>query len=302
MSADTVSGVAAPARQLPAPLTTVRDARRATHLVNPRRGPLLAHIAEPTSAAALAHKLGLPRQRLTYHLRALDHFAMLSRIDDWQPPRQASRLGQSAQRFLDRHPPGLIVLACAQEAEMLALVRRFLTMLAVLTLTPAVAPAVPAESGTLDEASAAEAFEKLRALAGTWTFTTAADHGSVSYELVSNGTAIFERVMNVEHGETGMVSVIFREGDRLVLQHFCSSGNQPRLVSAGLEGHAIRFTFERASNLASPGAGHIHGAVFEFPTTGAFKSHWTWRVNGVETTSTRHHKARNESGRTHQPE
>jgi len=65
------------ARSAPPPFATVRDADRAAHLVNPRRGPLLAHLTEPTSAAGLARKLGLPRQRLTYHLRALERAGLI---------------------------------------------------------------------------------------------------------------------------------------------------------------------------------------------------------------------------------
>ena len=80
------------------------------------------------------------------------------------------------------------------------------------------------------------------------------------------------------------------EEDRLVLQHYCSAGNQPRLVSTGLDGHEIRFTFERATNLPSIGIGHIHAAVFTFPGTGPFTSRWTWLADGVETTSTRRHE------------
>ncbi|HUE85934.1 MAG TPA: helix-turn-helix domain-containing protein [Vicinamibacterales bacterium] len=69
--------MAARARPAPPPFSTVRDADRAAHLVNPRRGPLLAHLTEPTSAAALARKLGLPRQRLTYHLRELERAGLI---------------------------------------------------------------------------------------------------------------------------------------------------------------------------------------------------------------------------------
>jgi hypothetical protein len=173
----------------------------------------------------------------------------------------------------------------------MAHVSRFVTIITALSLTPLLAS--PEHTGPattpVAKADARAAFEKLRAITGTWTFTTDTDHGRVSYELVSNGTAILERVMNEEHGETGMVSVIYLDRDRLILQHYCTSGNQPRLVSAGLEGDEIRFTFERASNLASPDAGHIHGAVFTFAGPGPFASRWTWRSNRTETTSTRRH-------------
>jgi hypothetical protein len=168
---------------------------------------------------------------------------------------------------------------------------RVVTIITALSLTPlfaSPAPAGPAPT-PIARADARAAFEKLRAIAGTWTFTTDSDHGTVSYELVSNGTAILERVMNEEHGETGMVSVVYLDGDRLILQHYCSSGNQPRLVSPGLEGDEIRFTFEGASNLASADSGHIHGAVFSFAGPGPFASRWTWRENGVDTTTARRH-------------
>jgi len=170
-------------------------------------------------------------------------------------------------------------------------ISRVVTVIAALSLTPLVAWVGQPRAATtpVTEADAEAAFEKLRAITGTWTFTTDADRGRVSYELVSNGTAIVERVMNDEHGEAGMVSVIYLDGDRLVLQHYCAAGNQPRLVSRGLEGEEIRFGFERASNLASPDAGHIHGAVFTFAGPGPFASRWTWRSNRTETTSTRRH-------------
>jgi len=68
---------AARARSAPPPVSTVRDAARAAHLVNPRRGHLLVHLTEPASAAGLARKLGVPRQRLTYHLRALERAGLI---------------------------------------------------------------------------------------------------------------------------------------------------------------------------------------------------------------------------------
>ena len=132
-------------------------------------------------------------------------------------------------------------------------------------------------------------FDTLRALAGTWTFTGDADQGRVSYEVVSGGSAVLERVMNGEHGEAGMVSVIFLDDDRLVLQHYCSAGNQPRLVSPGLDGDEIRFTFDSATSRPPVSAGHIHGAVFRFPDGRPFESHWTWRQDGTETTAVRRH-------------
>jgi DNA-binding transcriptional ArsR family regulator len=50
----------------------IEDAGAATVALEPLRARLLAELAEPASAAALAERLGLSRQRLNYHLRALE--------------------------------------------------------------------------------------------------------------------------------------------------------------------------------------------------------------------------------------
>src|SRR5690348_4564089 len=40
--------------------------------LDPVRSRLLAELAEPASAAALALRLGIPRQKINYHLRTLE--------------------------------------------------------------------------------------------------------------------------------------------------------------------------------------------------------------------------------------
>jgi DNA-binding transcriptional ArsR family regulator len=50
----------------------IEDTRRAQVLLQEGRIRLLEHLAEPSSAAALARRLDLPRQRVNYHLRELE--------------------------------------------------------------------------------------------------------------------------------------------------------------------------------------------------------------------------------------
>ena len=52
--------------------------------LSPIRRQLLARLAEPTSASALASELGVPRQRLNYHLRALEDAGLLSLVETRQ--------------------------------------------------------------------------------------------------------------------------------------------------------------------------------------------------------------------------
>jgi DNA-binding transcriptional ArsR family regulator len=50
----------------------IDDAGAAVAALDPVRGRLLAELAEPASAAALAARVGLPRQKVNYHLRTLE--------------------------------------------------------------------------------------------------------------------------------------------------------------------------------------------------------------------------------------
>ena len=138
-----------------------------------------------------------------------------------------------------------------------------------------VAEAQPAQS-------AREAFERFKALAGRWEAATLDEQGKpvkapVTYEVVSAGTTVLERIVE---GKSDMVSAIHLDGDRLVLTHFCSAGNQPRMVARTFEGNAVRFEFLDATSLASPSAGHIHEAVFRFNDRNQVDSEWTYYESG----------------------
>lgn len=60
----------------------VEDTRRAQVLLQDVRLELLEHLAEPASAAALARRLGLPRQRLNYHLRELEAHRLIELVEE----------------------------------------------------------------------------------------------------------------------------------------------------------------------------------------------------------------------------
>ncbi|MCA8947892.1 MAG: helix-turn-helix domain-containing protein, partial [Planctomycetes bacterium] len=53
-------------------IEVIEDPAAAAVALEPGRGQLLAALAEPASAAVLAQRLGKPRQKVNYHLRALE--------------------------------------------------------------------------------------------------------------------------------------------------------------------------------------------------------------------------------------
>src|SRR5215469_9029092 len=50
----------------------IDDPVAAAVALDPVRSRLLSELAEPASAATLANRLGIPRQKINYHLRALE--------------------------------------------------------------------------------------------------------------------------------------------------------------------------------------------------------------------------------------
>ncbi|HET9252358.1 MAG TPA: helix-turn-helix domain-containing protein [Candidatus Eisenbacteria bacterium] len=82
-------------------LEVVRRADHAAVLMDPVRQRLLAHLAEPDSASGLARKLRLPRQRLNYHLRALERIGLVELVEERRKGNCVERiLRASARAFL----------------------------------------------------------------------------------------------------------------------------------------------------------------------------------------------------------
>ncbi|MBL8879695.1 MAG: helix-turn-helix domain-containing protein [Phycisphaerales bacterium] len=61
-------------------LSVIDDPASATVALDPVRTRLLAELREPASAAALASRVGLPRQKINYHLRTLEEHGLV-RVD-----------------------------------------------------------------------------------------------------------------------------------------------------------------------------------------------------------------------------
>lgn len=124
------------------------------------------------------------------------------------------------------------------------------------------------------------AFARLKSLAGEWQADTQMGKVHLSYELIAGGTALMER----ETGEKmpPMLTVYYMDGSRLLLTHYCMAGNQPRMQAAGFnpETGEIAFRFLDATNLAKPGAGHMHSVRFRIAERDHFTSQWEFFENG----------------------
>lgn len=133
---------------------------------------------------------------------------------------------------------------------------------------------------TKDPANAAQAFDKLKTLAGHWEATTDKGKVSTSFELVSGGTALVEHMSMA--GEKEMLTVYYVDGNRLLLTHYCEAGNQPRMRAAAFDPktNLIDFDFVDATNLPDAGAGHMHHVTVKLNGPSELAEDWTFYQGG----------------------
>lgn len=128
-------------------------------------------------------------------------------------------------------------------------------------------------------------FEKMKSLVGEWQGKSLDGNTSkVSYALVSDDSALMERL--AMGGESEMVTMYHPDGDHLMMTHYCSAHNQPRMraQTASLESKSIAFDLVDVTNLSSPNAGHMKKLVVTFVDPDHFTQEWTWSENGKEGT------------------
>jgi hypothetical protein len=165
---------------------------------------------------------------------------------------------------------------------------RSMLALALLALAPACASteeSVPVDANRAEEAKAG--FEKIKSLAGDWAGMggeqTEMSMVEVRYRVTAAGSAVEETIMPGSDHE--MVTMYHLDNDKLMMTHYCSAGNQPTMVGVPVrskdgEVASIRFDFTRATNMASPNAGHMHAAEMVFESRNNLASKWTWWDNG----------------------
>ncbi len=132
-------------------------------------------------------------------------------------------------------------------------------------------------------------FEKLKTLVGTWQAKSKEGITEVSYKIISAGSGVME-TMSHSKDEAAMVTIYHRDGDNLMLTHYCSAGNQPRMRAEPITGDPkmLTFSFLDVTNLGSPDEGHMrdghmHKLVVTFQDKDHFTEEWTWREKGKDT-------------------
>jgi hypothetical protein len=128
-------------------------------------------------------------------------------------------------------------------------------------------------------------WDAMKSLVGEWSGTAEGRPVSVSYRLVSNGTALME-TLNGAH-DTSMITMYTPDGATILATHYCSAGNQPRMrADASKAGNSLDFQFVDVSNAKASSSEVMQRLVVTFVDGNHFHQQWTSRgADGKEHTS-----------------
>lgn len=123
------------------PIGVLADSERVAAVLSPLRRRLLENLAEPDSASGLARRLGIPRQKINYHLRELERAGLVELAEERQrrgcvercvrvtarafviSPEFLEGLAATPEQVGDRFSSGYLVAAAARIVGDVALLR-----------------------------------------------------------------------------------------------------------------------------------------------------------------------------------
>jgi hypothetical protein len=123
--------------------------------------------------------------------------------------------------------------------------------------------------------------DKLKSLAGNWAGkSTDGKAIHANYKLVSGGTAVAETLS--AEGEPDMLTVYHSNGGHLMMTHYCSMGNQPRMQADAGDGKTIAFHFVDGTNLPGPDAPHMNDLTITFVDANHITQEWSMKGGSME--------------------
>jgi hypothetical protein len=159
--------------------------------------------------------------------------------------------------------------------------------IALSVLFVLVAATAFASDAAVTQSDAQKSFDQLKTLAGTWegyvsTVPPQADlegkHMQVSLRTTSMGNALMHEMTGAGRPDDP-ITMLYVDGDRLLLTHYCDAGNRPRMTgTVSPDGKTVEFEFLDVAG--STQYGHMHHAVFTFVDANHHIEDWTYMEPG----------------------
>ena len=142
-------------------------------------------------------------------------------------------------------------------------------------------------AAALAQSDAQKSFDLLKTLAGSWegivkTSPPRAEvdgkQAQVWLRVTSMGNALMHE-MKGEGRPDDPITMLYLDGDRLLLTHYCDAGNRPRMVAkSSPDGKTVEFEFLDLAGGTQ--YGHMHHAVFTAVDANHHSEDWTYMEPG----------------------
>ena len=137
------------------------------------------------------------------------------------------------------------------------------------------------------QSDAQKSFAQLKTLAGSWEghITTVPQAPEIDGKLMQVSLRVTSMGNALMHEATGAgrpddpITMLYLDGDRLLLTHYCDAGNRPRMTGKmSPDGKTVEFDFLDVAG--STQYGHMHHAVFTFVDANHHFEDWTYMEPG----------------------
>jgi hypothetical protein len=157
----------------------------------------------------------------------------------------------------------------------------------LLTLGFALGLALTLSISALAQSDAQKSFDTMKTLAGSWqghvaTFPPQPEIDGklmqTSLRVTSMGNAIVHE-MTGEGRPDDPITMLYLDGDRLLLTHYCDAGNRPRMTGkVSPDGKTVEFSFIDVAG--STEYGHMNHALFTILDANHHTEDWTYLEPG----------------------
>ena len=144
------------------------------------------------------------------------------------------------------------------------------------------------------QSDAQKSFDKLKTLSGSWEGRATLvppqpdmPDGALmqlSLRVTSRGNALVHEMKEAGTPDDPKhydhpVTMLYLDGDRLLLTHYCDAGNRPRMAArTSADGKTVEFDFVDVAG--STDHGHMHHAVFTVIDANHHTEDWTYMMPG----------------------
>ena len=162
---------------------------------------------------------------------------------------------------------------------------RFMLFVVLMSLSTLAFAQSDAQKSTVAPvpSEAQKSFATIKTLAGSWeghlsTVPPQAEvegkYALVSLRVTSMGNALLHEI-RIEGRPDDPITMLYLDGDRLLLTHYCDAGNRPRMVAkVSPDGKTVEFNF--LDVVGSTRYGNMHDAVFTVIDVNHHTEVWTW--------------------------